>query len=68
VKAGQVLRQYDTPLDEAADCGTYPGMNNQFGSDEDRKGNKKSDMHFDVVQEGNPTDGSARGAKDGEEQ
>jgi hypothetical protein len=43
-------------------------MNNQFGGDEDRKCNKKSDMHFDVVKEGNPTDGSARGAKDGEEQ
>jgi hypothetical protein len=43
-------------------------MNSQFGSDEDRKCNKKSDMRFDVVKEGNPTDGSARGAKDGEEQ
>jgi hypothetical protein len=42
-------------------------MNDQLGSDEDRKCNEESDLNFNVVKEGKPT-GVCRGAEGGEEQ
>jgi hypothetical protein len=42
-------------------------MNNQLGSDEDRKCDEESDMHFNVVQEGKRTEVPCRRAKGGQE-
>ena len=68
VKAVPILGQNYSPLDEAAHNRTRPGMNQQFGSDEDRKGYKKSDVYFNVVKEGKPTDASSPGTLDGGEE
>jgi hypothetical protein len=62
------LERNYTPLDEAAHNRTYPRMNNQLGSDQDRKCDEESDMHFNVVKEGKPTEVPCRGAKGGQEQ
>jgi hypothetical protein len=43
-------------------------MSNQFGGDEDRKGNQESDMHLNVVKEGKRNDAPSRGTEDGEKQ
>jgi len=42
-------------------------MDNQLGSDESRKCNEESDMHFNVVKVGEPSS-SSRGGKGGQEQ
>ena len=68
LKTGQVLRQDDTPLDEAAHNRAQSGMDNQLGGDENRKCNEESDMHFNVVKEGEPRCISSRGAKSRQEQ
>ena len=39
---------------ETANYGAYPQMNEQFGTDKDRKSNKESGLHFNVVQKGKP--------------
>jgi hypothetical protein len=63
------LGQNYSPLDEAAHNGTRPGMNQQFGGDEDGKRYKKSDVYFNIVKEGKSTDASSRETLDrGEEQ
>jgi hypothetical protein len=43
-------------------------MNNQLGSDEDRKCDEESDMYFNVVLKGKPAEFSCRGAEDVQEQ
>jgi hypothetical protein len=43
-------------------------MNYQFGGDEDGKRYKKSDVYFNVVKEGEPTDASSPGTVDGGEE
>jgi hypothetical protein len=43
-------------------------MNNQLGSDEDRKRNEESDMHLNIVKEGKPAGVPSRGAEGGKEQ
>jgi hypothetical protein len=68
VKAIPVLWQNYSPLDEAAHDGTRPGMNYQFGGDEDGKRYKKSDVYFNVVKEGEPTGAPSPGTLDGGEE
>jgi hypothetical protein len=41
-------------------------MNKQLGSNENRKCDEDSDMHFNITQEGKPTDVPRRGAEGGE--
>jgi hypothetical protein len=43
-------------------------MNDQLGSDENRKCNEESDVHFDVVKEREPTEVPRPGAYGGKEQ
>jgi hypothetical protein len=65
VKAWQVLWRNNTPLGEVTNNGTYPCMNDQLGSDKDRKCNEESDVHFNVVKEGELTEVPSRGAESG---
>jgi hypothetical protein len=62
VKSGQILGQNNSPLDEAVNNRTYPRMDDELDSDENRKRNKESGMHLNVVKEGKPTGTSSRGA------
>jgi hypothetical protein len=68
MKTGQILRHNDTPVDEAAHNRTYPRMDNQLGSDKDRKTDEESNMHLNIVKEGKPTDVPSRGTDGGQEQ
>lgn len=68
LKARQILGPHDSSLDETADHGAYPQMNEQFASDEDWKSNKESGVHFNVMEKRESAWTAGRRGKNREQQ